>query len=113
MSVPGCDSLNGVTLHSLSLKMLMRNHVLEATGRTARPLNEFEVEALICDLMEAHGGKRAVGRLRKRTKLRGRASSIISRDTPRLLKTLPLLQTSEPDDLSRGHAHWRSYPAAL
>ena len=96
MSVPGCDSLNGVTLHSLSLKMLMRNHVLEATGRTARPLNEFEVEALICDLMEAHGGKRAVGRLRKRTKLRGRASSIISRDTPRLLKTLPLLQTSEP-----------------
>jgi DNA helicase II / ATP-dependent DNA helicase PcrA len=24
MSVPGCDSLNGVTLHSLSLKMLMR-----------------------------------------------------------------------------------------
>ena len=65
MSVPGCDSLNGVTLHSLSLKMLMRNHVLEATGRTARPLNEFEVEALICDLMEAHGGKRAVGRLRK------------------------------------------------
>src|SRR5882672_9021979 len=40
MSVPGCDSLNGVTLHSLSLKMLMRNHVLEATGRTARPLNE-------------------------------------------------------------------------
>ena len=65
MSVPGCNSLNGVTLHSLSLKMLMRNHVLEATGRTARPLNEFEVEALICDLMEAHGGKRAVGRLRK------------------------------------------------
>lgn len=65
MSVPGCDSLNGVTLHSLSLKMLMRNHVLEATGRTARPLNEFEVEALVCDLMETHGGKRAVGRLRK------------------------------------------------
>jgi DNA helicase II / ATP-dependent DNA helicase PcrA len=65
MGVPGCDALNGVTLHSLSLKMLMRNHVLEVTGRTARPLNEFEVEALVCDLMEAHGGKRAVGRLRK------------------------------------------------
>jgi DNA helicase-2/ATP-dependent DNA helicase PcrA len=65
MGVPGCDALNGVTLHSLSLKMLMRNHVLEATGRTARPLNEFEAEALVCDLMQAHGGKRAVGRLRK------------------------------------------------
>jgi DNA helicase II / ATP-dependent DNA helicase PcrA len=65
MGVPGCDALNGVTLHSLSLKMLMRNHVLEATGRTARPLNDFEVKALVCDLMQAHGGKRAVGRLRK------------------------------------------------
>jgi superfamily I DNA/RNA helicase len=43
----------------------MRNHVLEATGRTARALNEFEVEALACDLMQAHGGKRAVRRLRK------------------------------------------------
>lgn len=65
MNVPGCNSLNGVTLHSLALKMLMRNHVLEATGRTARPLNEFEVNALVSDLMEAHGGKRAVGKLLK------------------------------------------------
>jgi superfamily I DNA/RNA helicase len=63
MNVPGCNSLNGVTLHSLALKMLMRNHVLEATGRNARPLNDFEVDALVCDLMDAHGGKREVGRL--------------------------------------------------
>ncbi|MEA2839872.1 MAG: ATP-dependent helicase UvrD/PcrA [Methylobacteriaceae bacterium] len=65
MNVPGCNSLNGVTLHSLALKMLMRNHVLEATGRNARPLNDFEVDALVCDLMEAHGGKREIGKLLK------------------------------------------------
>jgi len=64
MNVPGCDELNGVTLHSLSLKILMRNHVLEATGRTARPLNEFEIAPLVSDLMQAHGGKRGVERLR-------------------------------------------------
>jgi superfamily I DNA/RNA helicase len=45
--------------------MLLRNHVLAATGRVARPLNEFEVEPLICDLMGAHGGKRDVGRLKQ------------------------------------------------
>src|ERR1700751_4272257 len=44
MNVPGCDELQGTTLHSLSLRMLLRNHVLAATGRVARPLNEFEVE---------------------------------------------------------------------
>jgi DNA helicase-2/ATP-dependent DNA helicase PcrA len=63
MNVPGCDSLNGVTLHSLALRMLMRNHVLEATGRNARPLNDFEVDALVCDLVDAHGGKREVSKL--------------------------------------------------
>lgn len=64
MGVPGCDELEGVTLHSLALRMLMRNHVLDATGRVPRPLNEFELEPLICDLMDAHGGKRAAGKLR-------------------------------------------------
>lgn len=57
MGTPGCDQLNGVTLHSLSLRMLMRNHVLAATGRVARPLNDFELEPLLCDLMASHGGK--------------------------------------------------------
>ena len=54
------DRAKGVTLHSLALRMLMRNHVLAATGRTARPLNAFELEPLICDLMTAHGGKKEV-----------------------------------------------------
>ena len=60
MGVPGCDGIEGVTLHSLALQMLMRNHVLGATGRFPRPLNEFELEPLVCDLMKAHGGKKAV-----------------------------------------------------
>src|SRR5262249_32195998 len=53
MGVPGCDALNGVTLHSLALRLLLRNHVLVATGRTARPLNEYEVDPLIADLEKA------------------------------------------------------------
>ena len=64
MGVPGCDKLKGVTLHSLALRMLMRNHVLNATGRVPRALNEFELEPLIYDLKNAHGGKRAVQKLR-------------------------------------------------
>lgn len=65
MDVPGCDELKGTTLHSLALRMLMRNHVLGATGRVPRPLNEFELEPLLCDLMDAHGRKkRAIKKLR-------------------------------------------------
>src|SRR5690606_26015151 len=62
--VAGCDAHEGVTLHSLALRILMRNHVLGATGRVPRPLNEFELEPMICDLMDAHGGKRAANKLR-------------------------------------------------
>lgn len=65
MGVPGCNALNAYTLHSLALRMLMRNHVLAATGRIPRPLNDFETEAMVCDLMAAHGGKRAVGDLKQ------------------------------------------------
>ena len=60
MQVPGCDELEGRTLHSLAFKVLMSAHALEATGRTARPLNEFEVQPLIADLAGGHGGKRKV-----------------------------------------------------
>jgi len=41
MDVAGSDGLTGVTLHSLAMRMLMRNHVLGATGRVPRPLNEL------------------------------------------------------------------------
>lgn len=60
MDVPGSDELEGVTLHSLALRILMRNHVLGSTRRIPRPLNEFELEPLLSDLMSAHGGKRDV-----------------------------------------------------
>ena len=65
MDVPGCEMLQGVTLHSLSLRMLMRNHVLAATGRMARPLNNFELVPLVCDLMASHGGKKKVKKLKQ------------------------------------------------
>lgn len=55
MGAPGCDQLEGVTLHSLALKFLVRQHILESTGRTPRPLNAFELKPLEKDLA-AHGG---------------------------------------------------------
>lgn len=65
MDVAGSDELTGVTLHSLAMRMLMRNHVLSATGRVPRPLNDFELEPLICDMMGAHGGKKAVKKFKQ------------------------------------------------
>lgn len=59
MNVAGCNNLQGTTLHSLALRILMRNHVLTATGRTPRPLNVFEMKPLEVDLV-AHGGLREV-----------------------------------------------------
>ena len=41
MDVEGSDGLTGVTLHSLAMRMLMRNHVLGATGRVPRPLKQY------------------------------------------------------------------------
>ena len=64
MQVPRCEELEGVTLHSLALQILVRNHVLDATGRVPRALNAFELQPLICDLMGAHGGKKNVTALR-------------------------------------------------
>lgn len=65
MDVVGSDGLTGVTLHSLAMRMLMRNHVLGATGRVPRPLNDFELEPLIRDLMGAYGGKKAVKKFKQ------------------------------------------------
>lgn len=65
MDVAGSDQLVALTLHSLAMRLLMRNHVLEATGRVPRALNEYEIDPLVCDLMGAHGGKRAVKRLKQ------------------------------------------------
>ncbi|MDU8945924.1 ATP-dependent helicase [Ovoidimarina sediminis] len=63
MAVPGCDELEGTTLHRLCLRRLSRNAVLAATGRNARPLNQFELEPMIADLMRDGRGKRAIRKL--------------------------------------------------
>jgi DNA helicase-2/ATP-dependent DNA helicase PcrA len=60
MRVPGCEALQGTTLSRLCLRRLSSNAVLTATGRTARPLNQFELEPLIADLMSQGFGKKAV-----------------------------------------------------
>lgn len=57
MATPLADQLKAITLHSLGLKILSRNHVLEVTERHPRPLNDFEMEPLYADL-SGHGGKR-------------------------------------------------------
>jgi DNA helicase II / ATP-dependent DNA helicase PcrA len=59
MDTPGADRLKATTLHSLALRILARNHVLQTTGRTPRPLNDFELEPLYADLHE-FGGKREI-----------------------------------------------------
>lgn len=63
LGVPGCEELEGQTLHSLAMRILSRKHVLEAVGRTPRSLNAFEMKALICDIAGASGGKRAAKKM--------------------------------------------------
>jgi superfamily I DNA/RNA helicase len=79
MYVHGCHELEGRTLHSLAFKVLMSAHALAATGRTARPLNEFEIEPLLADLSRAHGGKRKV---KKRIKAFEAAWARLQSDEP-------------------------------
>lgn len=63
LGVPGASDLNGRTLHSLAMSILMRNHVLDVLGRMPRPLNEFEMEPLLSDLSSVHGDKHKRRRL--------------------------------------------------
>lgn len=63
LGVPGASDLNGRTLHSLAMSILMRNHVLSVLGRTPRPLNEYEHEPLLADLSSVHGNKHKRRRL--------------------------------------------------
>lgn len=58
LDAPGCEELEGVTLHSLALRILSRQHALETLGRVPRPLNKFELRTMVCDLCGRHGGKK-------------------------------------------------------
>src|SRR5882672_9795905 len=62
LGTPGADEVNATTLHALCFGVLMKEAVLAATGREARPLMSFEIEQLINDLAGAFGGKKAVRR---------------------------------------------------
>lgn len=79
MNVPGCQELEGVTLHSLAIKILMRNHVLSVTGRTPRPLNGFEIKPLEADLVASQGGVR---KIRKKIKAYEAGWARLQRDDP-------------------------------
>lgn len=65
LRVAGADMLQGKTIHSLAMTILMRNHVLTVLGRTPRPLNKFELEPLLADLSNTHGNKHVRKRLIK------------------------------------------------
>jgi DNA helicase II / ATP-dependent DNA helicase PcrA len=58
LEVPGCEGLEGQTLHGLAMRILSRQHVLNSVGRTPRPLNEFEQKAMYCDIAPLTGGKK-------------------------------------------------------
>ena len=79
MQVPGCEDLQGRTLHSLALRILMRHHVLTATGRVPRPLNLFEIKPLEADLAIQHGGLKNV---RKRMRAYESAWARLQHDDP-------------------------------
>jgi DNA helicase-2/ATP-dependent DNA helicase PcrA len=59
IEVPGCGNIRGSTLHSLCMRILSREGVLQAVGRKPRPLNKFEMEPLLYDLSTGFGDKRA------------------------------------------------------
>jgi len=61
LGAPGSDAINAGTLHSFCFRTLNREAVFQQTGRTPRPLFNFEREFLIRDLMGRLGrGKREI-----------------------------------------------------
>jgi len=56
LDVPGCEDLEGQTLHALAMRILARQHVLQSVGRTPRPLNSFELKAMYSDIGPNNGG---------------------------------------------------------
>lgn len=58
VGVDGCREIRGCTLHSLGMRILAKDGVLQATGRYPRPLNDFETEPLLYDLPDTFGDKR-------------------------------------------------------
>lgn len=59
LGVPGCEELEGQTLHGLAMRILARQHVLESVSRKPRPLNGFEQKAMYSDIGPGNGGIKA------------------------------------------------------
>jgi DNA helicase-2/ATP-dependent DNA helicase PcrA len=76
IGVAGCEHIRGSTLHALGMRILSRQNVLQATGRVARPLNQFEMQPLLYDLSADFGIKAYEAAW-------ARASSMRSRDSRR------------------------------
>lgn len=104
MGVSGCGEMEGRTLHSLALRILMRNHVLGATGRTPRPLNDFEIKPLEADLSEAHGGIRDV---RKKMKAFEASWARLQHDEP------GFEQSEEDQRFSQDLVSWLLFHSAM
>ncbi len=104
MQVPGCEELEGKTLHSLALRTLMRHHVLTATGRIPRPLNNFEIKPLESDLSGSHGG---VIKTRKKMKAYEAAWARLQRDDP------GYVQSEEDADFERDLVAWLRFHGAI
>lgn len=62
---PGATAVVARTVHSLCFSLLMRHKALVPLARTPRPLLDHELDARICDLASAFGGRRSVRRLLK------------------------------------------------
>jgi len=58
LEVAGAEQVKARTLHSLCFEVLQREHVFEFTGRTPRPLMDFETQFLLEDMQSAFGGKK-------------------------------------------------------
>lgn len=84
--MPGADQVVAKTLHSLSFGLPSRTAVFQALGRSAPPLMDYERDALVCDLQDQFGGKRAVDKLIATLKHIGHDRSTINLASQTILK---------------------------
>ncbi|MFA7286744.1 MAG: ATP-dependent helicase [Patescibacteria group bacterium] len=63
LGVQGAEEVRARTLHSVCFEILRREQVLEITGRTPRPLMDFETDFLLEDLKGKFDGKRKTEKL--------------------------------------------------
>ena len=83
MNVLGASEVHSTTIHALCFRILTRKGALQITGRTPRPLLEFEKRFLLEDLnVENSGEFGSIHKRRKRLKAFGAAWARNQLDTP-------------------------------